>query len=775
VCLKHISLGLALLAAAVAVASAEVNYGELRIQVSDASGAALRSRVELVCVSNGYDRLFATDTSGALQVTHLPFGVYRVQVDHQGFGNFSAQVAVRSAVPIEEVVHLQLPSVVTGVEVRTDDELVDAGAVASTERIGTREIQKRNSFLPGRSVQDLIVSQPGWLYEGNAVLHPRGSEYQTQFVIDGIPYTDNRSPGLGPEIEADDLESLSVATSGFSAEYGRKMGGVVELNTRRPDNPGAHGQVILAGGAYRTASGFGDMEVVSGKNAYGGSASGSITDHYLNPVVPENYTNRGTTGDFSAQFVRDFSSADRLSVNIRHELGLFQVPNELLQQQAGQRQTRDNLETVGTAHYQHILSPESLITFSGMGRDNANDLSSNTNPTPIAAFLKDRFRELYFKTNYTLHRGSQEFKAGTESDNTFLHENFRYNITNSAFFDDSTQQSFSFSGQHPDLEQSAWLEDTVRLGNWTVRAGLRWDHYQLLLNEHAFSPRLSLARYFSSSATLVHLSFDRVFQTPSFENQLLSSSADIQALSSNFLRIPVQPSRGNYYEGGLSQPLSKRARLDANLYRRDVRNVADDDQLLNTGVSYPIAFNKGVVYGAEAKLSLLRLGHLDGFVSYSYMVGAVWFPVTGGLFLGDDANKAGAERVGHFPATQDQRNTVAFHVQYALTQRLWIAAAAMYGSGLPFQYGGDQDTAAAEYGPAVVSRINFARGRIRPQTSIDLSTGFDLFRRNERSVAIQVTAENVADRLNVIDFGGLFSGNAIGPGRSLYVRLRNTF
>ena len=48
-------------------------------------------------------------------------------------------------------------------------------------------------------------SQPGWLYEGNAVLHPRGSEYQTQFVVDGIPLTDNRSPSFGPEIEADDV------------------------------------------------------------------------------------------------------------------------------------------------------------------------------------------------------------------------------------------------------------------------------------------------------------------------------------------------------------------------------------------------------------------------------------------------------------------------------------------------------------------------------------------------------------------------------------------
>jgi len=65
------------------------------------------------------------------------------------------------------------------------------------------------------------------------VLHPRGSEYQTQFVIDGVPLTDNRSPASGHEIEADDAGSLTVYTAGTPAEYGRKMGGIVEVDTSK--------------------------------------------------------------------------------------------------------------------------------------------------------------------------------------------------------------------------------------------------------------------------------------------------------------------------------------------------------------------------------------------------------------------------------------------------------------------------------------------------------------------------------------------------------------
>ncbi len=100
-------------------------------------------------------------------------------------------------------------------------------------------------------------SQPGWLYEGNAVLHPRGSEYQTQFVMDGIPLTDNRSPSFGPEIEADDVQSMSIYTAGIPAEYGRKMGGVVEVNTLQdvaaglPWPSGALRRKLRHGGRFR--------------------------------------------------------------------------------------------------------------------------------------------------------------------------------------------------------------------------------------------------------------------------------------------------------------------------------------------------------------------------------------------------------------------------------------------------------------------------------------------------------------------------------------------
>ncbi len=754
----------------------QVNTGELRLTVTDPHGVDLRASVTVSCAANQYRHAFSTNDQGGIGIQRLAYGIYLVDVEKQGFAAPPVTVEIRSDLPVERTVRMALAPVNTSVEVSGATPLIDPHRPSSIMQIGSRQIEERVTSLPGRSVQDLVNSQPGWLYEGNAVLHPRGSEYQTQFVIDGIPLTDNRSPSFGPEIEADDIESMSVYTAGIPAEYSRKMGGIVELNTRRETDAGVQGKAALTGGSFDTGTSYGQMQDVWNGNALGFSASGSMSAHYLNPVVPENFTNRGTTADFSVHFERDLTPSDRIALSVRHDLSRFEIPNELVQEQTGQLQTGDNVETMGTFRYQHIFSADSLGTLAGMVRDNANGLNSNAASTPIVAYQNNDFREGYVKAAWSLHAGSHEIKAGVESDSTFLNEYFHFSITDPTQFDPGTPATAPpFSARRPDLEQSGFAEDLIRLGNWTISGGLRWDHYQLLLNRNALSPRISVGRSVASLNMVLHASLDRVFQTPSFENILITGSQWINQVSPSILHLPVQPSTGTYYEGGLSQAVKHRMVFDVNVYRRDLSNFADDNQLLNTGISYPIAFDKAVIYGAEGKLSLLHLGNLSGYASYSWMVGNTWFPVSGGLFLGEDAAAALSQTSGHFPNSQDQRNTLRTRFQYRITPRIWIASGAAYGSGLPFAFTGTEAQALAEYGPAVVSRINFDRGRILPSLAANASFGANVYKSGRMNVNFQADGDNLNNRLNVLDFGGLFSGNAIAPGPSFALRLTTSF
>jgi hypothetical protein len=806
------ALGIAILLWAFPVFS-QSNSGELRLTVTDPSGLGVRSTVDLVSEASQYRNTFTTNERGNLDIPRLPYGIYRLQIQAPSFAQVSEAVEIRSALPLDRTIRLKVASVSESLNVSASDTLIDPYRAGSANQIGSQTIQKRLTALPGRSMQDLVNSQPGWLYEGNAVLHPRGSEYQTQFVVDGIPLTDNRSPSFGPApAEADDVESLTIFTAGIPAEFGRKMGGVVEVNTLKSGDPGFHGQLSLFGGTFDTAAVNTQDQYAWNANTLSVSASGNMTGHYLNPVVPENYTNNGTTASFSGSYERDLNPKDRLTFFVRHELARYEIPNELVQQNGaylpnqdnttgcppgppeppdcvyipgGQLQTGDNFETMGSVSYQHTFSPNSIGWLRAMARDNSNDFYSNPTSWPLIATQHNDFKEIYFNGSIAVHHGRQEWKAGVESDNIFLHENTSYVIPYCEDLNnpqcpislgilDSGAINFAFTGSRPDLEQSAYVQDLIRLGNWTVNAGIRWDHYQLLVNQNALSPRVAVSRYFPSVGVNVHVSYDRIFQTPSFENILLASSPEAESIDTSVpaLQLPVQPSHGNYYEGGFTKAFFGRLRLDGNVFRRDVNNYADDSQILSTGISFPIAFDHAILYGAEAKLEVLRWGRFSGFASYSYIVGNAWFPVTGGLFLGDNAINPTS---GHFPDSQDQRNTIRARVRYQVVPRLWVALGCDYNSGLPFQPDLTPEQYASEYGQSVVNRLNFDRGRILPYFTQNASVGADLYTHEKRSVRFQADAANLSNTLELIDFGGLFSGNAIGPSRQYTFRLVTTF
>ncbi len=794
---------------------AQSTTGELRLTVADPAGAGVSATVGLASEGTQYSQTFVTNQQGEVDAKRLPYGIYHLQIQAKGFAEVSEPIDIRSALPLDRTIRLQVAAVSESVKVTDTNTLIDPYRPGSVNEIGSEQIQKRLTAIPGRSIQDLVNTQPGWLYEGNAVLHPRGSEYQTQFVVNGIPLTDNRSPSFGPEpAEAENVESLKIYTAGIPAEYGRKMGGVVEINTLQNGRPGLHGQFTLYGGSYDTASGSTEDQYTWGKNTLGVIGSGNMTSHYLNPVVPENYTNNGTTARFGGNYERDLTDNDRLTFIVVHELARYQIPNELVQQNGaylpnqdndtgcppvppdeepddcvfipgGQLQTGGNFETMGSVAYQHIFSPDAMGWVHFMARDNSNDYQSNPASWPLIATQHNYFNEVYFNSSVAVHHGRNEWKIGVESDNTFLHENFNYVIPYCANLDnpqcpinlgilDSGAVTFAFQATRPDLEQAAYVQDLIRLGNWTVSAGLRWDHYQLLLNQNAVSPRVAASRFFPTLNLNIHGAYDRIFQTPSNENILLSSSPEAEALDTSVpaVQLPVPPSHGNYYELGLTQALWNKLRVDANMFRRDVNNYADDSQILSTGISFAISFQKAILYGGEAKVEIPHWGPFSGFVSYSYIVGNAFYPVTGGLFLGDDTQNP---TTGHFPDSQDQRNTLRARGRYQITPRLWLALGADYNSGLPFQPDLTPQQYAIEYGQVVINHLNFTRDRINPYFTQNATVGADLYQREKLGVHFQADMANASNTLELIDFGGLFSGNAIGPARQYTFRLVATF
>ena len=141
------------------------NSGELRLVVTDASGRGVKTTVHIASEANQYRTVLQTDSEGDLDVQRLPYGIYRLEVEQPGFAAASEVLAIRSSLPTSYIIHLKVPTVTQSVTVKAASTLIDPDQSGSINQIGAETIRHRLGSIPGRSLQDLVNSQPGWLYE----------------------------------------------------------------------------------------------------------------------------------------------------------------------------------------------------------------------------------------------------------------------------------------------------------------------------------------------------------------------------------------------------------------------------------------------------------------------------------------------------------------------------------------------------------------------------------------------------------------------------------
>src|SRR5260370_19512364 len=80
--------------------------GELRVEVQDPHGAAVSHAGELVNKANGFRRTFIAGPEGRYAEQDLPFGVYRLSLQAEGFAPWSDLIEIRSEVPVRVAVAL---------------------------------------------------------------------------------------------------------------------------------------------------------------------------------------------------------------------------------------------------------------------------------------------------------------------------------------------------------------------------------------------------------------------------------------------------------------------------------------------------------------------------------------------------------------------------------------------------------------------------------------------------------------------------------------------
>src|SRR5207302_8451216 len=125
----------------------------------------------------------------------------------------------------------------------------------------------------------------------------------------------------------------------------------------------------------------------------------------------------------------------------------------------------------GRIFFQHTISPDLFLSFSGSVRDSSASLTSNSVATPVIVSQDRGYREGYLRADLAGHSGHHDWKTGVDGIFSPVHEALQYTITDPTPFDSGTQLNFQFLYQSKwDVEPSIYAQDQMRLGRCNVSA-----------------------------------------------------------------------------------------------------------------------------------------------------------------------------------------------------------------------------------------------------------------------------------------------------------------
>ncbi len=226
---------LLLIGSLAAPAWAQEQRGSIEGVVKDASGAVLPGAT-VEADNNGRITSTTTDAVGSYRFPSLAPGNYRVSANLQGFVAKEV-VEVRVALGQIKKVDFSLPlaGVAESVTVTAESPLIDVRQSARQTNIRAEQIE----LLPhGRDFTTLVIQAPGANQENKlgGISIDGASAGENRFIIDGIETTNLQSGLSGTNLIADFVEEVQVKSSGFSAEFGGALGGVISAVTKSGTN-----------------------------------------------------------------------------------------------------------------------------------------------------------------------------------------------------------------------------------------------------------------------------------------------------------------------------------------------------------------------------------------------------------------------------------------------------------------------------------------------------------------------------------------------------------
>jgi hypothetical protein len=666
-----------------------------------------------------------SDASGEFRVDNIPPGAYQVTVSAQGFQPLRQTLNVTSGrMP---VVHLQLEVAGLSQAIEVSGAASKLAAQTSTVQtlVSPEEINQTAGASQTNSLAMITDFTPG-AYVVHDMLHMRGG-HQVSWFLDGIPLVNTKiAANVAPLINPKNIEELQIERGGFSSENGDRTYGFFNVVTPSGFERDNQVDVILSGGSFYSTDDQIDIGGHTQRFAYYASIDANRSQLGLATPVPQviHDQDSGVGGFLSLLYNPNSRDQVRWIASVRADH--YQIPSS---------QDLD-LERDGLLgfHWAHSFSDGVLFSLSPYFHFNVAHYVGGPQDTPFV--LDDNGRSSYVggRTVLQLQKKRHNARVGAEvwgqRDNTF------FGLTANPGGAVLNQQQTRWANS-----DAVFLEDQFHAASWlTLDLGIRFTHYQGLVNENAADPRVGGAIRIPRLNWTLHGYYAYYYQPPPLDS--LAGPALQFAVDQGYGFIPLHGERDIQHDIGLSIPLRGWV-LDVDRFHTSARNFLDHDVIGNSGIFIPLTDLAAIVSGTEVSVrspELFHRAHLR--IAYSNQIAQGTAPITGGLLQFGEP--------GYFLLDHDQRNTLSSVLSLRLPGKVWATPAWQFGSG--FLNGN---------GPA----------HLPPHSTFDLSIG----KRFAEAWTISANAVNIANTRYLVDTSNMFGGTHYINPRQIYGELRYRF
>ena len=714
------------------------NAGTIEGTVIDPSGAAVaRAEVSIHNALSGYRQRALSAADGSFLLVNIPPNPYHLEATAAGFEVQTQDVDIRSAVPVQLKINLQLAGARQSVTVEAagaDLLEVDPSAHVDADR---KLMMKLPTVDPGAGLSEAITySTGGVAADANGFFHPLGDHAQVSFVIDGQPISDQQSKLFSTQLPTSAIQSMEAVTGTPAAEFGDKTSLVASITTR--SGLGASqpfGNLDATYGSFGTTGGSAGIGFGSAKAGNFLTVDGTRSDRFLDTPEFTAFHDKGNNTSIFDRFDYQPNGKDTFHLNLFTARNWFQIPNtyDSLEQDQHERVLTWNI----APGYQHTIKTNALLTINPYIRKDQVSYYSSRDPFADAPSTQSQQRQLLnwgVKSDVAITKGRHSLKLGIDLKQTRLLENFNFGITDATFNPVCVDQNGNAGGPdtltnpagcaeigltaNPNFsagllpfdltrggrlfvfhatgnidQYAAYAQDAIAPGNFQFTLGLRVERYDGISTANGFEPRLGFAYRIKKTGTVLRAAYARTLETPFNENLLLSSLTGSGGLAQNVFgstSVPLQTGIRNQFNTGFQQALGRYLMVDADYFWKYTNNAYDFSTLLNTTITFPISWHNSKLDGVTGRVSTINLKGFQAYWTFGHTRARYFFPEAGGLISQGTPLDGSVFRIDHDQAFQ---STAVLRYQHKTAE--WISLTWRYDSGLVVSGVPDSDVALA--------------------------------------------------------------------------------